>query len=147
MKQRQGGFLISKVHRTAGRVFSRMLREQNIEINPAQGRILFVLWQEGPMSALELANRVSLGKSTLTSALDRLESQGQVVRVPCSDDKRRIIIELTPQNKAMHRLYQSVSKEMTAAFYSGFSDDEVAKFEQCLERILTNLSKVESGQG
>lgn len=98
------------------------------------------------MSALELAKRVSLGKSTLTSALDRLELQGQVVRVPCSDDKRRIIIELTPRNRAMHKLYQSVSREMTAAFYAGFSNDEIAQFEKSLERILTNLSKLESGQ-
>jgi DNA-binding MarR family transcriptional regulator len=143
MKQRQGGFLIAKVHRTAGRVFSRMLRERNIEINPAQGRILFVLWQEGPMSALELAKRVSLGRSTLTSALDRLESQGRVVRVPCSDDKRRIILELTPQNEAMHKLYHAVSKQMTEAFYTGFRNDEIAEFEQCLERILNNLSKLE----
>lgn len=146
MNQRQGGFLLSKVHRTAGRVFARMLRERNIEINPAQGRILFVLWQEGPMSTLDLAKRVSLGKSTLTSALDRLESQEQIVRVRSAEDKRIITIELTPQNKAMHNLYEAVSAEMTEAFYAGFNDDEIAEFERCLERILSNLTALESRQ-
>jgi len=47
MKPRQGGFLIAKIHQTAGRVFARMLRERGIQINPGQGRILFVLWKKG----------------------------------------------------------------------------------------------------
>ena len=37
MKRRQGGFLIAKIHRTAGRVFARMLRERGVQINPAGG--------------------------------------------------------------------------------------------------------------
>lgn len=140
-KQREGGFLVAKVHRTAGRVFARMLRERRIELNPAQGRILFVLWQEGPMTIQELARRVSLGKSTLTSALDHLEAQGQVVRVRSPEDRRKIFIELTPENRALHDLYDEVSREMTEMFYRGFTGEEIAAFERALERILENLGR------
>lgn len=138
---RQGGFLIAKVHQAAGRIFARMLRERGMEINPAQGRILFVLWQEGPMSIYELAKRVSLGKSTLTNALDRLESSGEVMRVRSSDDRRKIVIELTPQNKATQKLYEEVSRKMTKLFYRSFSSDEIARFEHDLERILRNVTE------
>ena len=45
--QREGGFLMAKIHQTAGRIFTRLLKEHGIsEINPAQGRIMFVLWRE-----------------------------------------------------------------------------------------------------
>ncbi len=145
MKRRQGGFLIAKIHRTAGRVFARMLRERGIQINPAQGRILFVLWEEGPMAIHELAKRSGLVKSTLTSTLDRLEAQGQVVRVRSGEDRRRIMIELTPQNRAMHKLYDQVSKEMAALFYRGFGASEITAFEGSLERILLNLANSEPG--
>jgi len=145
-RQRQGGFLIAKVHRTAGRIFARMLRERRIDTNPAQGRVLFVLWEEGPMPIHELARRVSLGKSTLTSTLDRLESRNQVVRVRCPEDRRKILIELTPENQAMHKLYKEVSGEMTDVFYGGFTSDDIAKFEHCLQRILDNLTRFESGR-
>jgi DNA-binding MarR family transcriptional regulator len=145
MKQRQGGFLIAKVHRTAGRIFARMLRERGIEINPAQGRILFVLWQEGPLAIHELARRVALGKSTLTSALDRLEAGGQVVRVRSAEDRRSIAVELTPKNRPMRKLYEEVSQEMTALFYAGFTGGEIAEFEHRLERILENLERFEAG--
>ncbi len=143
--KRQGGFLIAKVHQTAGRVFARMLRERRIETNPAQGRVLYVLWQQGPMPIHELARRVGLGKSTLTSALDRLEAQGHVVRVRSAEDRRTITIELTPKNASMHTLYEEVSRKMAEVFYAGIPAAEIARFEQTLERILGNLTGFESG--
>lgn len=143
-RQRQGGFLIAKIHRTAGRIFARMLRERRIDTNPAQGRVLFVLWEEGPMSIHDLARRVSLGKSTLTSTLDRLEARGQVLRVRSPADRRKILIELTPKNQAVHKLYEAVSREMTEVFYAGFAGEEVARFEHALERILGNLTRRET---
>ena len=143
MKPRQGGFLIAKIHQTAGRVFARMLRERGIQINPGQGRILFVLWEEGPMTIHELAKRSGLVKSTLTSTLDRLEAQGQVVRVRSGEDRRKILIELTPKNRAMHKLYGQVSKEMAGLFYRGLAPSEITTFEGALERILQNLAESE----
>ncbi len=143
MKRREGGFLIAKIHRTAGRVFARMLRERGIQINPAQGRILFVLWEEGPMTIHDLAKRSGLVKSTLTSTLDRLEAHGQAVRVRSREDRRKITIELTPKNYALHKLYDQVSKEMAGLFYRGFASSEIAAFESSLDRILQNLSESE----
>jgi MarR family transcriptional regulator, organic hydroperoxide resistance regulator len=141
---RQGGFLVAKVHQTAGRIFARMLRERNIETNPALGRVLFVLWEQGPATIHELARRVALGKSTLTSALDRLESQGHVVRVRSAHDRRKVLIELTTENKAMHALYQEVSEEMTRLFYAGIPEEEVTEFEGTLQRVLGNLRDFEA---
>jgi DNA-binding MarR family transcriptional regulator len=143
--KRQGGLLIAKVHQTAGRIFARMLRERGIPTNPALGRILFVLWEGGPLPIHELARRVSLGKSTLTSALDRLESQGHVARVRSPEDRRSIRVELTPKNRTLHALYEEVSREMAEIFYSGIAPDRIAEFEQTLEEILENLTRFESG--
>ena len=141
---RQGGFLIAKVHQTAGRIFARMLRERNIETNPALGRVLFVLWEQGPATIHELARRVALGKSTLTSALDRLESQGHVVRVRSPQDRRKVLIELTAKNKALHALYEEVSNRMTEVFYAGIPEHEIAEFERVLQRVLENLRDFEA---
>ena len=138
---RQGGFLIAKVHQAAGRIFSRMLRERGVEINPAQGRILFVLWQEGPMPIHDLARRVSLGKSTLTNALDRLEASGEVMRDRSDDDRRKIVIRLTPRTKETKKLYEEVSRTMTSLFYRGLSASEITQFEASLEHVLGNLKE------
>jgi DNA-binding MarR family transcriptional regulator len=136
---RLGGFLIAKIHWTAGRIFARMLRQRGMDINPAHGRVLFVLWEEGSMPINELARRVSLGKSTLTNTIDRLEAAGQIVRVRSVDDRRKILIELTPKNKGLHELYEDVSAGMTRLFYRGFSKGDAARFDAYLARVLANL--------
>lgn len=137
--------MIAKVHQVAGRIFARTLKEHQIdEINPAQGRIMFVLWREDGISINELAKRTSLGKSTLTSMLDRLEEAGYLVRVPSKEDRRRILIKRTDRDKALENVYVRVSQEMTKLFYDGFSSTEIDRFEEDLQRILDNLTEFEA---
>lgn len=143
-RQREGGFLIAKIHQLAGRIFARKLKKYRIdEINPAQGRILFALWQNDAISIQELAKKTSLGKSTLTSMLDRLEEAGHVTRVPSGEDRRKILIKLTDKNRALRDEYAQVSNEMTELFYAGFSGMEITQFEKNLRRILNNLEHSE----
>jgi DNA-binding MarR family transcriptional regulator len=141
--QRQGGFLISQIHRLGGRIFARKLKTHGIEINPAQGRIMFVLWRNDGIPIAELAKQTSLGKSTLTHMLDRLEQSGYVRRVPSPRDRRMVLIERTEKDRAFQQLYVQVSQEMTALFYDGFSDAEIDVFEEYLVRILDNLTACE----
>jgi DNA-binding MarR family transcriptional regulator len=142
--QRQGGFLISQIHQLGGRIFARMLREYGIdEINPAQGRIMFVLWRNDRISITDLAKQTSLGKSTLTSMLDRLEQSGYVRRVPLPQDRRVVLIERTEKDRAFQQQYVQVSQEMTELFYDGLSASEIDAFEGYLRRILDNLIAAE----
>jgi MarR family transcriptional regulator, organic hydroperoxide resistance regulator len=138
-QQRRGGFLIARVHQSAGRVFARMLRERGLDINPAQGRVLFALWQEGPMPLGELAKRISLSKSALTSAVDRLEAAGEAMRVHSGEDRRRIDVQLTPANRKTQKLYDEISAEMSTRFYHGIHEADIDRFERTLERVLGNL--------
>ena len=143
--ERQGGFLISKIHRLSGRIFARMLKEYDIEINPAQGRIMFVLWREDGIPIRELAQRTSLGKSTLTSMLDRLEAAGYITRVRSDTDRRIILVKRTAKDKAAQAAYERVSKAMSDLYYRGLTEGEIDEFERVLERILDNLIAHEGG--
>jgi DNA-binding MarR family transcriptional regulator len=139
----EGGFLLSMVHQLMGRVFNRLLREQGIELNSAQGRILFVLWEEDSIPITELAHATMLSKSTLTSMLDRLEETGHIRREHNPEDRRVTLIALTERNRLLRDRYDQVSREMTELFYEGFTLDEIAAFEVGLRRILVNLKKCE----
>lgn len=142
MQLRQGGFLISKIHQLAGRIFSKKLKQAQInEINPAQGRILFVLWENDGISINQLAQKTQLGKSTLTSMLYRLETDGLLTRSPSKNDRREILIHRTEKDKAFQDVYLQVSKEMTDLFYQGFTDQQITEFELALTQILNNLMK------
>jgi DNA-binding MarR family transcriptional regulator len=135
----EGGFLVSKVHQLSGRIFNRLLRENGIEFNSAQGRILFVLWQGDGIPIRELSEKTRLSKSTLTSMLDRLEASGHITRESSAEDRRAVLVRLTEENRRQRRLYDRVSEEMTDLFYEGFTPYEVEEFEGYLRRILENL--------
>jgi len=140
-RQRQGGFLIAKIHQTAGRIFNRMLKDHGItELNTAQGRIMFVLWRHDGIPISDLAAKSGLEKSTLTSMLDRMEEAGFLCRTPSPDDRRKILIFRTEKDRSFQARYVEVSEEMARIFYRGFTDDEIARFEVDLERILDNLT-------
>jgi DNA-binding MarR family transcriptional regulator len=144
-KMRKGGLLITKVHQLAGRVFSRMLKQYDLsEINPAQGRILFVLWEKDGIPITELAEKTRLEKSTLTSMLDRLEQAGLIVREFSKEDRRKIFIHRTKKDLDFQKTYFAISAEMTDVFYKGFSQKEIDDFEMKLQMILENLTEYES---
>ena len=142
LKETKGGFLISQIKQIQGRIFERLLGKAGIEeFNGAQGRILYVLWQEDNLPIVELSKRTGLAKTTLTSMLDRMEAQGHVVRNFDKSDRRQIKITLTEKAGALNDAYKRVSMQMNEIFYKGFSDDEISLFESQLGRVLKNLTE------
>jgi DNA-binding MarR family transcriptional regulator len=141
--QHQGGFLLAKIRQVGGRISERILKQYNIEINSAQGRIMFVLWQNDGISINELAEKTHLKKSTLTSMLDRLEKMGYVKRQRSKKDRRKILIKRTEKDRSMEKKYIDVSEQMTKLYYKGFSKSRMVSFENDLKQILNNLLEFE----
>ena len=135
---------MAKIRQVGGRISERILKQYNIEINSAQGRIMFVLWQNDGISINELAKKTHLKKSTLTSMLDRLEKMGYIRRQHSKKDRRKILIKRTEKDRAMEKKYVEVSNKMTRLYYKGFSKSQIVSFESNLERILNNLIEYES---
>ena len=135
-----GGFQISKIKQLGDRVFEKILTAQGIEaFNGAQGRILYVLWQEDGVPIKTIAERCGLAITSLTTMLERMEKSGLIIRQQDSGDKRKILIFLTDKAKALKEDYDAVSDRMSAIFYQGFTEEEIRTFEEHLERIRLNL--------
>jgi len=140
----QGGFLISQIKQISGRIFEKLLVDAGVEaFNGAQGRLLYVLWQEDGIPIVELAQKTGLAKTTLTSMLDRMESAGLIVRVLDKTDRRQTRIALTEEARELSDEYDKVSLAMNEIYYAGLSDDEIVAFENTLRRILNNLCEKE----
>lgn len=135
---------MAKIRQVGGRISERILKQYNVEINSAQGRIMFALWQKDNISINELANKTQLKKSTLTSMLDRLAKMGYIRRQRSKTDRRKILIKRTIKDRTMEKKYVEVSEEMTKLFYKGFSASEVNRFEKDLQHILNNLIEFET---
>ena len=56
-----GGFLVTKIKQLGDRIFEKILSEKNIDaFNGAQGRILYVLWQEDGISIRSLSTEMRI---------------------------------------------------------------------------------------
>lgn len=137
-----GGFLVSKIKQLSDRIFERLLARQGIDaFNGAQGRILYVLWQEDGVSIKTISERCGLAITSLTTMLERMENQGLIRRVPSEQDKRKTLLYLTDQAKKLRADSEVVSGQMRDVFYRDFTAAEIEQFETYLNRVRTNLEE------
>jgi mobile rSAM pair MarR family regulator len=137
-----GGFLITKIKQLGDRIFERVLSEKNIDaFNGPQGRILYVLWQEDGIPIKVLSDKCGLAITTLTTMLERMEKSDLICRKQDVTDKRKTLLYLTDTARGLKKEYDAVSDEMGAIYYKGFTDEEILKFEEYLDRIRVNLEE------
>ena len=144
IKKTKGGTLLSQVHQVCGRVWNKILRENNMtDLEGARGRIIFALWGNDGVPIKALCEKTSLDKSTLTGIIGRLERDGYIERTPSETDKRSTLISLTGKEQEFAKNIQKVSDQMNEIFYKGFTDEEITQFDSMLARILENCKEAE----
>ena len=137
-----GGFLISQVKQLSDRTFEKILKTKGIdEFNGAQGRILYILWNNNNLSIKQISKFKKLAKKTLNAMLERMELQGLIKRTISKEDKREIIVSLTDKAKELKENYLDVSKQMEKIFYKNFTDKQIENFENTLKKIIENLEE------
>ena len=137
-----GGFLISQVKQLSDRTFERVLKAKGVdEFNGAQGRILYILWNNNNISIKQISKFTKLAKTTLTAMLERMEMQGLIKRTVSQEDKREIIVSLTDKAKTLQTDFLDVTRQMEEIFYKNFTEKQIENFENTLKKIIENLEK------
>lgn len=137
-----GGFLISQVKQLSDRTFERILKAKGVdEFNGAQGRILYILWNNNNISIKQISKFTKLAKTTLTAMLERMEMQGLIKRTVSQEDKREIIVSLTDKAKTLQTDFLDVTSQMEKIFYKNFTEKQIENFENTLKKIIENLEK------
>lgn len=135
-----GGFQVSKIKQLGDRIFEKILAKRGIEaFNGAQGRILYVLFQEDGVPIKTVSEKCGLAITSLTTMLERMEKGGLILRRQDSADKRKTLLFLTDKARDLEQDYIAVSEEMGDIYYQGFTEEEVKAAEGYLDRIRLNL--------
>jgi DNA-binding MarR family transcriptional regulator len=84
---------------------------KRLGLNPADLRCLDWL-VDGPKSAGQLSAAVGLKPAATTTLIDRLSDKGYVRRVPSSDDRRKVLVEMTEEGMARtYEMYRPLVEE------------------------------------
>jgi DNA-binding MarR family transcriptional regulator len=86
---------LSRAHEAANDAFDE-LAAQKLGINRTDLRCMGIIENEGPLTAGRLARLSGLTTAAVTAVVDRLERAGYVRRVRGEQDRRQVILELTP---------------------------------------------------
>jgi DNA-binding MarR family transcriptional regulator len=90
-------------------------------LSVTDSKTISALMQEGPMTAGQLAKRLSLTTGAITNVIDRLEERGCVVRVADPHDRRKVVVQANLEKlKEAGKTYESIGQafEKILAHYS-----------------------------
>lgn len=121
-------------------------RAVNEELAPTgityrQCQVLGFLALEGPLAQATLAERMHLEPATLVGILDRMERDGWIKRLACSNDRRRKLIHVQPSAKPVWIKIVACVKRVRARATQGMKPAELATLKRLLGRVRKNLNQ------
>ena len=102
--------------------------------------ILAELYERGPLPVSAIGKRVLLTSGSMTTAIDRLEQKGFVVRKDHPGDRRARTVHLTPPGRSFIRRAEGEHERAIAGALSSLSNAEKRE----AFRLLTKLHAAES---
>lgn len=111
-----------------------------------QALLLKETWRAGPLTAGELARRLSLSQATITDIVKRLEVRGLLQRTRSREDKRCIIITLTEPGRALIARSPPLFQEEFARRFLELKDWEQSQLLAAMQRLaeLMNAEEIDA---
>jgi len=92
----------------------------------------------------EIGERILLPSASITSTLDVLERRGWVRRVPNPDDRRSLLIEITPDGRRTADQLLPGIRELERSVLSGLTERERTQLLALLGKVLARASELEA---
>jgi DNA-binding MarR family transcriptional regulator len=129
--------IVMMLLRTAERVERALERAlEGIGLSPAKLAVLGGLAAAGGRLSLgDLAQHRSCVKSNITKLVDRLETDGLVVRLDDPTDRRGVLAEITPEGRRRQAEGERLIEQVEGALTSDLAADDVAALRRVLRAI------------
>jgi len=101
----------------------------------------------GPMAVGAVGAAMHITSGTMTSVLDTLERNGHVRRLTDPDDRRRVLVDVTPAAQEVLDLVLPEVVQTATAMLAGLEDAELHQFLETLARIRQAIAAVPGDLG
>jgi DNA-binding MarR family transcriptional regulator len=93
----------------------------------------------------QVSDRVLIASATMTATLDLLEHRGWIRRTPNPDDRRSVLIEITPDGRATADQLLPGIRTVERSILSALTPGERARLLDLLAKVLARAAEIASG--
>lgn len=127
----------------ANRLFAKFYQQalDEFQLTYPQYLVMLALWENEPINLRELGQKLHLASNTLTPLLKRLEQNGWLTRVRPTEDKRQLVVSLTPKGQQLKPLVE----ERLAKCVKNMGDFDINEYQNMLDdnqKLITTLLKL-----
>jgi DNA-binding MarR family transcriptional regulator len=134
------------------RAYDRRLEELELNLSEA---ILLAFLQEAaqeaaqedaqgsaPLTQVDLARHMVVGRAAMGSLIDSLEKRKWVERLPNPKDRRVWLIAITPSGEQAAKQVAKIDEQLRAELREGISRKERRELNRLLNRLRVNVSRI-----
>ena len=121
---------------------NRRLGDHGLHLATAQA--LSVLeGADHPLTPNQIGEHLHLTSGTVTTVIDSLEKRGLVERSPHPEDRRKVLVSITKDGRALVDRYLPEAVAIQTAMLAGLDDDELGTLNELLVRALRSTVGVD----
>ena len=137
-------FLPLRLPLLANRLTRMMARAcRSLGLSAPGWRIVALLAQSGGMPRRDILTRCGMDKVRLSRVARRLRIQGYIEQRNVADDRRQVILELTPRGKEICQHVMRVMLDLQATLLGRIGSEEYNVFERVLDRFESQVKTAE----
>jgi DNA-binding MarR family transcriptional regulator len=128
----QIGFLLRQVTQRHTTIFAQGIGDG---LTPMQWAVLSKLLEIGRTAQSALGRAVCMDAATVKGTVDRLEARGLVIRAPDAEDRRKLLVDLTPEGRAMTGRNLAAAAAITRETLAPLNQEESSLLYALLEKL------------
>ncbi|MGO1305684.1 MarR family winged helix-turn-helix transcriptional regulator [Sphingomonas parapaucimobilis] len=123
----------SRIYLRFHRLLDRQMAAQGASL--ARTKMLHFIANNAPVRAADVADWFDLAPRTVTQAIDTMERDSLVVRVPDPDDRRAKRLDITEHGRQVLRQTEPLRRTLIAQAFGLLSDEEIEQFARILDKM------------
>lgn len=127
------------------RLFGKLVSQDSPQDGVSHGfrRMFMILCARDGITQVELAKASNISSPSVSSALNKMEAEGLVKRVPDENDRRKVFVYITEKGRAQDDRIRQRFREVETIMMRGISSEEREALMATLRKMLCNMLEEE----
>jgi len=104
-------------------------------VSTPRSRVVVEVARSQPVRLTELANAVGIAQGTASTLVDGLVREGLLERRPSPEDRRSVLLHVTPDGESLAREWVSSYQRAAAELFAPLDDDELVALLDALRKL------------